>query len=58
MLVLMHHLLYVNSFWNMMSNKYYQVDHMKQLFQDVYVNNIMMFLKEINLLPKYNYVNS
>ena len=52
MLVLMHHLLYVNSFWNMMRYKYYQVDHMKQLFQDVYVNNIMMFLKEINLFTE------
>ena len=29
--------------------KYYQVDNMKQLFQDIYVDHINMFLKEINL---------
>ena len=29
--------------------KYYQVDNMKQLFQDVYVDHIKMFLKNINL---------
>ena len=29
---------------------YYQVDDMTQLFQDIYVDNIMMFLKEIRLI--------
>ena len=33
-------------------HKYYQVHNMKQLFQDISVDNSMMFLKEINIFNK------
>ena len=56
-LVVMHQLPYVTSFWSMTiflqtRYEYYQVDNMKQLFQDISVDNIMMFRKEINLFNK------
>ena len=33
-------------------NKYYRANNLPQLFQDVPVNNILSFLKEINILNK------
>ena len=33
-------------------NKYYHVDTIKQLFNDVPIDNVFLFLKEINLFKK------
>ena len=33
-------------------NKYYHVDTIKQLFNDVSIHNIVLFLKEINFFSK------
>ena len=33
-------------------NKYFHVDTIKQLFNDVPIDNVFLFLKEINLLNK------
>ena len=35
-------------------NNCFHVDNMKQLFQDIHIDNIMTFLKEINLFNKSN----
>ena len=57
MLVAMHHLLYVTSFFGVgdfaqVRNNCFRVDDMKQLFQDIQIDNIITFLKEINLFNK------
>ena len=52
MWVVMHHLLYVTSFWSVAISMYFHVDNMKQLFQDIHIDSIMAFLKEINLFNK------
>ena len=35
-------------------NNCFHVDNMKQLFQDIHVDSIMTFLRQINFLIKYN----
>ena len=55
MLVATHHSLYVTSFWNVATkfaqvrHNCFHVDNMKELFQDIHVDSIMKFLRQINL---------
>ena len=57
MLVVLHRLLYVTFFWRVAISyrqeiKCFHVDNMKQIFQDIHIDSIMTFLKEINLFNK------
>ena len=58
MLVAMNHSLYVTSFWShcgdfaQIRNNCFHVDNMKQLFQDIHIDSIMTFLRQINLFNK------
>ena len=60
MLVAMHHSLYVTSFWSVaILHKLeiincFHVDNMKELFQDIHIDSIMTFLRQINLFNKSN----
>ena len=56
MLVAMHHSLYVTSFLSgdfaQVRNNCFHVDNMKELFQDMHIDSIMTFLRQINLFNK------
>ena len=57
MLVATHHSLYVTSFWKCgdfapVRNNCFHVDNMKELVQDIHIDSIMTFLRQINLLNK------
>ena len=52
MLVATHHSLYVTSIWSKVRNNGFNVDNMKQLFQDIHIDSIMICLKEMNLFNK------
>ena len=59
MLVAMHHghSLYVTSFlecgdFAQVRNNCFHVDNMKELFQDIHIDSIMTFLRQINLFNK------
>ena len=57
MLVATHHSLYVTSFWNVaILHKQEIIASMlitwKELFQDIYIDIIMTFLRQINLFNK------
>ena len=43
-------------------NNYFHVDNMKQLFQDIHIDSIMTFLRQIDLFVQlknmYSYLNS
>ena len=57
MLVAMHHSLYVTSFWSVaifaqVRNNCFHVEDTKQLFQDIHIDIIMTFLRQINLFNK------
>ena len=57
MLVVMHrlivfHFLFECGDFAQVRNKCFHVDSMKQLFQDIHIDSIMTFSKEINLCNK------
>ena len=56
-LIVLHRLLYVTFYWRVAISyrqeiKCFHVDNMKQIFQDIHIDSIMTFLKEINLFNK------
>ena len=46
------HILFECSDFSQIRNKYFHVDIIKQLFNDVPIDNVFLFLKEINLFNK------
>ena len=47
-----HHILLECGDFSHIGNKYFHVDTIKQLFNDVPIDNVFLFLKEINLFNK------
>ena len=48
------HFLLECGYFAQVRNNYIHVDNMKQLFQDIHIDSIMAFLKEMHLLNKIN----